>query len=225
MTSAAISPTSLDYRPPVCPWLTVLYLDQDILVLSKPSGLLSVPGKPAAHRDSLEVRARERFPDALLVHRLDRETSGIMVMAMNRRAQRHLGLQFERRKLTKTYIARVWGNVKDEAGIIDLPLATDAANRPKQKVDLEKGRPAITEWSVTAREGSATRLRLHPHTGRSHQLRVHLMSIGHPILGDSFYAEGDACAAASRLQLHAETLSFRHPADGRHCTFTQACPF
>ena len=225
MTPAALSATGFDYNPPLNPRLTVIHADEDILVLSKPSGLLSVPGKPDAHRDSLEVRARERFPEALLVHRLDRETSGVVVMAMNRHAQRHLGLQFERRKLTKTYVARVWGDVKGEAGTIDLPLATDAANRPKQKVDLETGRPAITEWKVKAREGGVTRLQLHPLTGRSHQLRVHLLSIGHPILGDRFYAEGEALAAASRLQLHAETLSLRHPADGRHCTFTEACPF
>lgn len=216
---------AFEYCPPAEPWLTVLHQDEDIIVLDKPSGLLCVPGKPEAHRDCLETRVKESFPQALLVHRLDRETSGIVVMAMNRPAQRHLGLQFERRTLSKTYIARVWGRVDGESGRIDLPLATDPDARPKQKIDFAKGRKAITEWKVAGREEGATRLELSPLTGRSHQLRVHLLSIGHPILGDSFYAEGDALAAAPRLQLHAETLSLRHPSDGRHCTFMQACPF
>ena len=225
MTPEPDATAGFDYRPPTAPWLTVLHCDDDILVLDKPSGLLCVPGKPEAHRDCLEARAKDQFPQALLVHRLDRETSGIVVMAMNRRAQRHLGLQFERRKLTKTYIARVWGDVEGECGRIDLPLATDAPNRPRQKVDFENGRPAVTEWRVIGREDGATRLKLNPLTGRSHQLRVHLLSIGHPILGDTFYADGDALAATPRLQLHAEELSLRHPADGRPCTFVQACPF
>lgn len=225
MTTGPGTTARFDYRPPTDPWLTVLHQDEEILVLAKPSGLLCVAGKPETHRDCLEARAKDRFPQALLVHRLDRETSGVVIMAMNRRAQRHLGLQFERRKLSKTYIARVWGRVEEESGRIDLPLATDAPNRPKQKVDHERGRPAITEWQVIGRENNTTRLKLQPLTGRSHQLRVHLLSIGHPILGDSFYAEGDALAAASRLQLHAEELTLRHPSDGQPCTFKQACPF
>lgn len=218
-------PTPFFYRPPVEPWLTVLHADDDILVLSKQSGLLCVPGKPAGHRDCLEARALARYPQARLVHRLDRETSGIVVMAMSPKAQRHLGLQFERRKLGKTYVARVSGEVKEDTGVIDLPLATDWPNRPKQMVDRENGRSALTEWEVIAREQGATRLRLSPLTGRSHQLRVHLRSIGHPILGDSFYAEGNALTAASRLQLHAETISLHHPADGQIRTFYDPCPF
>ena len=213
------------YRPPLEPWLSVLHCDDDLLVLDKPSGLLSVAGKPAEHQDCLEARAKARFPEARLVHRLDRETSGIMVMAMNAKAQRHLGLQFERRTLAKSYVARVWGQVEGESGRIDLPLATDAEARPKQKVDMENGRQAITGWRVIGRERNATRLLLQPLTGRSHQIRVHLVSLGHPILGDSFYATGEALAAADRLQLHAETLSLRHPTGGRHCSFTQPCPF
>lgn len=214
-----------DYRPPLDPWLTVLHHDEDILVLDKPSGLLCVAGKPASHRDCLEARAKDRFPQALLVHRIDRDTSGIVVMAMNRKAQRHLGLQFERRKLTKTYVARVWGDVQGDSGRIDLPLATDALNRPRQKVDFERGRSAVTEWHVAAREKGITRVKLRPLTGRSHQLRVHLLCIGHPILGDAFYAEGEALSAAPRLQLHAEELQLRHPSDGRACLFRQNCPF
>lgn len=218
-------PAPFEYRPPAEPWLTVLHCDNDLLVLDKQSGLLSVAGKPEGHEDCLEARARARYPQARLVHRLDRETSGVMVMAMNANAQRHLGLQFERRTLSKSYVARVWGHVEGECGRIDLPLATDAAARPKQKVDVADGRAAVTEWRVIAREENATRLLLHPLTGRSHQIRVHLMSIGHPILGDTFYATGEARAAAERLQLHAETLTLRHPTGGRHCSFTQPCPF
>ncbi len=225
MTRAKEDNPAFDYNPPTSPWLTILHQDQDILILDKPSGLLCVPGKPEAHSDSLETRVKARFPQALLVHRLDRETSGIVIMAMNRRAQRHLGLQFERRRLSKTYVARVWGRVEADSGRIDLPLATDPDARPRQMVDFENGRNAITEWQVAEREKDAKRLTLFPLTGRSHQLRVHLLSIGHPILGDGFYARGEALAAAPRLQLHAEALSLRHPSDGRPCTFRQACPF
>lgn len=218
-------PSPFDYHPPTEPWLTTLHIDSDILVLAKQSGLLCVPGKPEHHRDCLEERARARYPQARLVHRLDRETSGVLIMAMNAKAQRHLGLQFERRKVRKTYVAIVSGCVAENSGVIDLPLATDWPNRPKQMVDRKRGREALTEWKVIAREPDATRLRLFPLTGRSHQLRVHLRSIGHPIHGDSFYAEGKALAAADRLQLHAETISFHHPADGRIVTFADECPF
>lgn len=217
--------TPFDYQPPLEPWLTILHRDDDLLVLSKQSGLLCVAGKPAEHNDCLEARAKERYPEALLVHRLDRDTSGIVIMAMNAGAQRHLGLQFERRKLKKTYIARVWGHVAGESGTINLPLATDWPNKPKQKVDLVSGRAAQTDWQVIAREEQATRLKLTPLTGRSHQLRVHMLSLGHPILGDLFYATGLALAAADRLQLHAEALELHHPSDGHICRFTDPVPF
>ncbi|MDO9127111.1 MAG: pseudouridine synthase, partial [Parvibaculum sp.] len=137
----------------------------------------------------------------------------------------HLGLQFERRKIRKTYVARVWGHLAGESGRVDLPIACDWPNRPKQMVDMEAGRPAQTEWEILAREETATRLRLSPLTGRSHQLRVHMLSLGHPILGDNFYATGEAFAAADRLQLHAETLTLHHPADGTVRTFSVPCPF
>lgn len=207
------------------PHLTVLHRDADILVLDKQSGLLCVAGKPAGHGDCLERRARDAYPDARIVHRLDRDTSGVIVMAMNPKAHRHLGLQFERRKIRKTYVARVWGHLAGESGRVDLPIACDWPNRPKQMVDMEAGRPAQTEWEILAREETATRLRLSPLTGRSHQLRVHMLSLGHPILGDNFYATGEAFAAADRLQLHAETLTLHHPADGTVRTFSVPCPF
>lgn len=205
--------------------LKVLHRDDDLLILSKPSGLLTVPGKPEAHGDCLESRARAADPGARLVHRLDRDTSGIVAMALNPNAQRHLGLQFERRMVQKTYIARVWGRIEGESGCVDAALSCDWPNRPKQMIDIENGRPAQTEWKVIGRETAATRLMLHPLTGRSHQLRVHMLSLGHPVLGDNFYAHEMALAAADRLQLHALELTIRHPADGGFRTFRDPCPF
>jgi tRNA pseudouridine32 synthase/23S rRNA pseudouridine746 synthase len=218
------------YAPPQDPRLSVLHHDGDIIVLAKPSGLLSVPGKTQDLADCLERRATERFPMATMVHRLDRDTSGVQVLANNRKAHRHLGLQFERRKVRKAYEARVWGHVGEDEGRIDLPLICDWPNRPKQMVDHESGKPAQTDWRVLERgqtpDGDAvTRLALYPLTGRSHQLRVHLLSLGHPILGDRLYAHSQALAAAGRLQLHAGSLTLHHPADGRICTFVDPCPF
>ena len=150
------------YEPPTEPWLRILHQDDDLLVLSKPSGLLSVPGKLAEHSDSLESRVLLEFPEAKTVHRLDRGTSGVLIMALNPKAHRHLGLQFERRKTNKIYIARVAGTVKGDRGTIDLPLLTDWQNRPKQMVDRMLGREAITHWQVTEREQAATRMELRP---------------------------------------------------------------
>jgi tRNA pseudouridine32 synthase/23S rRNA pseudouridine746 synthase len=208
----------------------VLHHDDHLLILSKPSGLLSVPGKGEDLADCLEMRARGQFPTATMVHRLDRDTSGLLVMAVTAKAHRHLGLQFERRKVQKRYVARVWGNVTGEEGHIDLPLICDWPNRPKQMVDHEHGRAAQTGWQVLERETSSdgsplTRLALFPLTGRSHQLRVHMLELGHAILGDRLYAGSPAFAAADRLQLHAESLTLFHPADGRVMTFEDACPF
>lgn len=213
------------YAPPLTPYLSMIHEDDDILVLSKPSGLLSVPGKPAEHADCLESRAREIYSTAMTIHRLDRDTSGVVVMGLNRRAHADISMQFETRKTAKSYVARVWGCIAEDRGRVDQPIACDWPNRPKQMIDHENGRAACTDWEVTEREADATRLRLTPTTGRSHQLRVHMLSLGYPILGDNFYAHPQAFAAADRLQLHAETLSFRHPADGRLCAFTDPCPF
>jgi len=205
--------------------LTPLYHDKDILVLSKPSGLLSVPGKPEDHADCLESRAKTRFPTAGIVHRLDLGTSGIMVMALNAESHRKLSRQFEKRAVLKTYIARVWGPIKENTGMIDLPLRCDWPNRPRQMVDHEQGRPSITHWEVLEREQNATRVRLKPETGRSHQLRVHMLALGHPILGDEFYAHNEAYKASSRLLLHAQDLQFYHPTTNEQLTFTAPCPF
>lgn len=193
-------------------------------MVEKPSGLLSVPAKPPGPQDCVEARVRALYPGALLVHRLDLETSGVMVFALTRLAQRHLGWQFERRQVRKSYLARVAGHVAGESGRIALPLACDWPNRPRQMVS-PAGRPAVTDWQVAAREAAATRLRLSPLTGRSHQLRVHLAALGHPILGDPFYAPPEALAAAARLQLHATSLAFRHPDGGAWVAFESPPPF
>jgi tRNA pseudouridine32 synthase/23S rRNA pseudouridine746 synthase len=212
-----------DYDPPQTP-LDILHQDHEILVVNKPAGLLSVPGKGDHLADCLLARVQAAFPEALLVHRLDRDTSGVMIFALTPRAQRHLGLQFERRHVRKTYVARVWGEVAEKTGTVDLPLIVDWPNRPKQKVDFETGRPAQTDWSVVRVEDGTTRLRLYPHTGRSHQLRVHMAELGHPILGDPFYATGPA-RDFPRLMLHAEALRIRHPDGGAGLTFSVPCPF
>jgi tRNA pseudouridine32 synthase/23S rRNA pseudouridine746 synthase len=202
--------------------LRLVHADAALLVLDKPAGLLTVPAKPPGPADCLEARVRAAHPEALLVHRLDRDTSGVVVFARTRLAQRHLNWQFERRQVAKTYEARVAGEVAGEAGEIDLPLACDWPNRPRQMVCPTRGKPALTGWRVLAREPGATRLELRPLTGRSHQLRVHLLAIGHPILGDPFY--GDP-AAAPRMQLHAARIGFRHPDGGTRVEFAAAVPF
>ena len=213
-----------DYAPPDTP-LDVIHRDHAILVVNKPAGLLSVPGKGEHLADCLLSRVQAAFPEALLVHRLDRDTSGVMVFALTPQAQRHLGLQFERRHVRKTYVARVQGHIVEDTGTIDLPLGVDWPNRPRQRVDRENGRPAQTDWRVIRREAEGTtRVRLTPHTGRSHQLRVHLRETGHPILGDPLYAEGPA-RAWPRLMLHSESLRLRHPDGGKGMTFSAKCPF
>ena len=212
-----------DYDPPKDP-LKIVHQDHEILVVDKPSGLLSVPGKGAHLADCLLARVQEVFPEALLVHRLDRDTSGVMIFALSPHAQRHLGLQFERRHMKKVYVARVWGEIAEKTGTVDLPLIVDWPNRPLQHVNHETGKAAKTDWRVVRREDRTTRVRLYPHTGRSHQLRVHMKEIGHPILGDPFYAEGLA-RDFPRLMLHAESLRLRHPDGGKGMTFAAQCPF
>lgn len=214
---------STDYNPPQDP-LRILHEDQALLVVDKPSGLLSVPGKGSHLADCLIARVQAAFPDALLVHRLDRDTSGVMVFALTPHAQRHLGLQFEKRQTKKTYVAIVSGHVSERTGVVDLPLIVDWPNRPLQMVDFENGKQAITEWRMARTEGTNTRMRLYPKTGRSHQLRVHMKEIGHPILGDPFYASG-AALDAPRLMLHAEELRLRHPEGGKGMRFRAPAPF
>lgn len=221
---ALSKPPALIYRPPQTP-LNIVHQDDDLLVLDKPAGLLTVPGKHVDHRDCLEARAQVIFPTARIVHRLDMDTSGLIVLAMNGPAHRHLGLQFERRHTEKTYRARVWGVIDQDAGVVDLPLRCDWPNRPLQMVDHALGRQAETRWDVVARGETSTDVLLYPKTGRSHQLRVHMLALGHPILGDRFYAEGAALNAMDRLCLHAERLALFHPNGGARVEFKSECPF
>lgn len=211
------------YAPPDTP-LDILYHDHELLIVNKPAGLLSVPGKGAHLADCLMSRILAVFPEALLVHRLDRDTSGVMVFALTPNAQRHLGLQFEKRMTRKTYVAQVWGRLEPKTGTVDLPLIVDWPNRPLQMVDHANGKPAQTDWRVVRYGEGTTRVRLYPKTGRSHQLRVHMLALGHPIMGDPLYAEGPA-RDAPRLMLHAENLRLRHPDGGQGRGFSARCPF
>ncbi len=211
------------YNPPHDP-LDVVHADHEILILNKPAGLLSVPGKGPELADCLMARAKDAFPQALLIHRLDRDTSGVMVFALTPHAQRHIGLQFEKRMTKKTYVARVWGVLEPKTGTVDLPLIVDWENRPRQMVCHETGKSAQTDWRVLRSEANETRVRLMPKTGRSHQLRVHMLALGHPILGDPFYATG-AAREYDRLMLHSEELRLRHPDGGEGVKFRAKSPF
>ncbi|WP_238368131.1 RluA family pseudouridine synthase [Mesobacterium pallidum] len=211
------------YDPPEDP-LVVLHEDHELLVVDKPAGLLSVPGKGAHLADCLLSRVQEAFPTALLVHRLDRDTSGVMVYGLTPHAQRHLGLQFEKRGTKKTYVARLAGRLEPKTGTVDLPLIVDWPNRPLQKVCHETGKPALTEWRVVKADDDESRVKLMPKSGRSHQLRVHTLSLGHPILGDPLYAP-ETAARYPRMMLHAEELRLRHPDGGRGMTFRAKAPF
>ena len=213
----------LDYRPPKGE-IFVLHRDAALLVVDKPAGLLSVPGKAVAHADCLVSRLQAQDGTVRLVHRLDMDTSGVMVFARTPTAQRHLGLQFERRQLRKEYQALVHGRPKATSGVIDLPLIADWPNRPLQKVCFESGKPAMTAWEVLE-AGTCTRVALRPLTGRSHQLRVHMAALGHTICGDRFYGTPEALHCASRLCLHARVLELRHPEGGAWMRFESNVPF
>ncbi|WP_418145738.1 RluA family pseudouridine synthase [Variovorax paradoxus] len=201
------------------PDIDLIHEDAHLLVLNKPAGLLCVPGRGEDKQDCLSARAMRRWPDALVVHRLDMATSGLVLMARGAAMQRALGDAFAERRVHKRYEAIVDGAmpVQDEWSVIDAPLMADWPNRPLQKVD-PAGKPSLTRWralssSSSAPDGKAeaTHLLLEPLTGRSHQLRVHLLSIGHPILGDALYGSADVQARAPRLLLHASELGFVHP--------------
>jgi len=213
------------YNPPLSPYLRILYQDDDILVADKPSGLLSVPGKAHIHKDSLISRVNRVFPTATVVHRLDMATSGIMLMALNKTSHRHVSKQFELRQTKKRYFARVYGVMDTEQGEVNLPLICDWPNRPKQMVDHHNGKNALTHFDVIERNNNETLVALYPVTGRSHQLRVHMLALGHPILGDRLYAHDKALSKAPRLQLHAQTLCITHPTSLRSLSFESAIPF
>lgn len=208
--------------PPGSP--RIIHADHQILLVDKPAGLLSVPGRGPEKADCLIERLRGAFPTVLLVHRLDLDTSGVMVFALTPHAQRDLSRQFEERRTKKVYLARLAGRLEPRTGRVDLPLIVDWPNRPRQKVDHAEGRPAQTDWRVIRATDDETRVRLYPVTGRSHQLRVHMAQLGHPILGDPLYASG-AAAAHPRLMLHAESLRLRHPETGIQTGFSAPAPF
>lgn len=214
------------YNPPLEPWLHVLYQDDHIMVVNKPSGLLSVPGRQPEHKDSVMTRIQRDYPAAESVHRLDMATSGVIIVALTKAAERELKRQFREREPAKRYQARVWGHPAAEKGVIDLPLICDWPNRPKQKVCFETGKAAQTEYEVLEyRDDNSASVQLTPITGRSHQLRVHMLALGHPILGDGFYAHDGAKAMAARLLLHAEMLTITHPQYGTPMTFRQPAEF
>ena len=215
----------VNYAPPMRPYLNIVFKDEHLLVLNKPSGLLTVPGKALEQKDSLELRVQRVYPTAKIVHRLDMATSGLLVMALDKDTHRQLSKQFELRQTRKTYIARVYGEVSGERGSVDLPLICDWPNRPKQMVCQQRGKPSLTHWRVLERNDNSTRMELTPVTGRSHQLRVHMLSLGHPILGDRLYAHSDALAMAQRLQLHAQTLGFTHPVTELPLELSAPVPF
>lgn len=214
---------STDYTPPQDP-LVILHDDAEILAVDKPAGLLSVPGKGPHLADCLLARVQAVWPQALLVHRLDRDTSGVIVFGLTPHAQRFLSKQFELRATRKTYVARVQGRLSPKTGRVDLPLAVDWPNRPRQHVDHETGKQAVTDWRVLRDSAEETRVRLMPQTGRSHQLRVHMLALGHVILGDPLYASGDA-RDHPRLMLHSEELRIKHPDSGKMMRFRAAAPF
>jgi tRNA pseudouridine32 synthase / 23S rRNA pseudouridine746 synthase len=201
-----------------------LHIDDALLAVDKPADLLAVPGRGEAHRDCVAARVQREVPDALVVHRLDQATSGVMLFGRGAAMQRALSIAFAERRVAKRYEAIVHGIVGDEEGEVALPLLADWPNRPRQKVDHEHGKASLTRWRVLSRDASSktTRLQLEPVTGRSHQLRVHLAEIGHAIVGDTLYAHA---AVEPRLLLHACELRLPHPGDGRTLVINSSLPF
>ena len=209
------------YRPPVQPYLPVLHADEYLVVVNKPSGLLSVPGRLPEYRDSAATRMQRVYPRAQAIHRLDMDTSGLLLFALSPMAQKAIGRQFEKRLVEKRYDALVWGC--PAAQEVKLPLRCDWPNRPRQMVDHELGKAAHTSVRPLASDGRISHVALFPHTGRSHQLRVHLLHLGCPILGDRLYA-GERAPGHPRLMLHASSIRVRHPADGAWCEWHAPLP-
>ena len=212
------------------PLIEPLYADDTLLVVDKPSGLLAVPGRGTDKQDCLSARVQARYPDALIVHRLDMATSGLMVMARGAAAQRVLSKAFAARTVNKRYIAVVAGRLQaptEAWGVIDLPIIADWPNRPLRMIDHQVGKPSVTRWRVLEHDEIAltTRVELEPVTGRSHQLRLHLRELGYPILGDTLYAPPSIQIMAVRLLLHAVALGFEHPVTGKGLLFESQVPF
>nr|WP_315543310.1 bifunctional tRNA pseudouridine(32) synthase/23S rRNA pseudouridine(746) synthase RluA [uncultured Aggregatibacter sp.] len=216
----------IDYNPPQEPWLDLVYRDDYIAVVNKPSGLLSVPGNQPQYYDSAMSRVKEKYGFCEPAHRLDMATSGILLFALSKAADRELKRQFREREPKKYYQALVWGHVEQDHGVVELPLICDWENRPRQKICFERGKRAVTFYDVLQRyPNNTTRVKLTPITGRSHQLRLHMLALGHPILGDKFYAHPQAKALSPRLCLHAESLQIQHPITGETMEFTAPVGF
>ncbi|MCW9711242.1 bifunctional tRNA pseudouridine(32) synthase/23S rRNA pseudouridine(746) synthase RluA [Avibacterium sp. 21-586] len=216
----------IDYNPPREPWLDVIYHDNHILLVNKPSGLLSVPGNQPQYYDSAMSRVKEKYGFCEPAHRLDMATSGILLFAMSKLADKELKRQFREREPKKSYQALVWGHLAQDSGTVNLPLICDWENRPRQKICFELGKSAVTNFEILERlPNNSTRVKLTPITGRSHQLRLHMLALGHPILGDKFYAHPQAKAMSPRLCLHAQSLQIRHPLTGGIMNFTADVPF
>lgn len=206
--------------------IEIVYQDDALLVINKPTLLLSVPGRAEDNRDCLVTRLQENgFPEARIVHRLDWETSGLIVLARDADSHRELSRQFHDRETEKAYTALCWGQPEANSGRIELPLRYDPPNKPRHIVDHELGKHALTFWQVVERFEQGCRVLLTPITGRSHQLRVHMLSIGHPLLGDRLYAHEEALNAAPRLCLHASLLCLTHPKTGERLRFESPAPF
>ncbi len=211
------------------PEVSVIYADDSLLVLDKPAGLLSVPGKGADKQDCLSSRAQHQYANSLVVHRLDMATSGLLVMALGTSAQRTLSDAFAKRQVHKRYVAVVDGWLASPGpdwAVIDLPILLDWPNRPRRIIDPQ-GKPSCTRWRVLRHNPTeqTTRLELEPVTGRSHQLRVHLQALAHPILGDALYGTPASQGKASRLLLHATRLELTHPVSRQAMVFTSDPPF
>jgi tRNA pseudouridine32 synthase/23S rRNA pseudouridine746 synthase len=206
---------------------TLIHADAALLVVNKPSGLLSVPGRGVDKQDCLIKRVQEDYPDALIVHRLDFDTSGLLVLARGKAMHRCLSMLFQERQVDKRYLAVVAGELAQDCGEVFLPLIVDWPNRPRHKVDFATGKPSLTRYRVLCHQAAeqCSRLELTPETGRTHQLRIHMQAIGHPILGDSLYADEASLAKADRLLLHAEYLAFAHPESGEPLNFDCPAPF
>lgn len=216
----------IDYNPPQEPWLDLVYRDDYIAVVNKPSGLLSVPGNQPQYYDSAMSRVKEKYGFCEPAHRLDMATSGILLFALSKAADRELKRQFREREPKKYYQALVWGHLEHDHGVVELPLICDWENRPRQKICFERGKRAVTFYDVLQRyPNNMTRVKLTPITGRSHQLRLHMLALGHPILGDKFYAHPQAKALSPRLCLHAESLQIQHPITGETMEFTAPVGF
>ena len=207
--------------------IKILFQDEHLLLINKPSGLLSLSGKNPLNKDSVHFRLVQNFPTATLVHRLDFGTSGIMIVALNKSVNAHIGKQFQRGEVSKTYTAIIYGHLGDDSGVIDFPIAKDSDNFPLQKICYDSGKKAITQYQVIERleNPPRTRVLFLPISGRTHQLRIHCRAIGYPIVGCDLYFNSESFALADRLLLHATTVEFNHPVTSERMNGVSHCPF